>query len=583
VLDVFREGDFDYPYRLKQLQQVSQYVYYWFNQAQPAVAALGLDTCLNDKLLQPTRDAIYFSELGNHLFSYQTANFAAFTAAENAFLLEFGTSGDASAAATAGVVAFVSAGGQEYPASNPTTPQAPSAPFQAVLAVAVGTAAGTAATLSSSFPDTNQAFFGFGYWHRPAFGAHFQALRDMTETEVVSVINDGILAANNPAVGATECISHSGPGDETIQGCFMAWSTSKLPYQLSIGNLKFDNTTLTSVGASRTAGSVFNEANADFRLAIGETLGRVVDYDDASGLLYSFETKLVNVFRTYWSKSAGTPFGVGGSAANQAFYFNLERSVGDVVDEASNLESGLVFGGYFAMIVYTFLVFTNFGNSVYSHGMVAMISVFVIAFSTAASLGLTAWLGIRFSPISSNVIPFMALGIGIDDAFVIITAYMHEVANGGTARDILGRTMGEAGPSVLFTSVINFVAFGVGSSMPILVVQLFCHQMMVSVFLNFLFLVILLLPALYFDALRVGADRSETCLSRGDNASPKDAENNIFSRFYGDVYAPFLMKDTVRVIVLVVFFTGFGLLAWQGFDKAESGVCRSSLSTARSN
>ena len=294
---------------------------------------------------------------------------------------------------------------------------------------------------------------------------------------------------------------------------------------------------------------------------------------------------MIDYFSNLWKKRAGTGFGPGEEFADQDVFFNLDRSIADVVDEASNLETILVVGGYLAMIAYTWLVFTNFGHSVYSHGMVAVISVFVIAFSTVASLGLTAWFGIRFSPISSNVIPFMALGIGIDDAFVIITAYMHEVTNGGTAREILGRAMGEAGPSVLFTSVINFVAFGVGSSMPILVVQLFCQQMMVSVFLNFLFLVILLLPALYFDALRVSADRPELCISCGDSGSAKDAENNIFSRFYGDVYAPFLMKDAVRVTVLVVFFAGFGLLAWQGFDKVDPGVsaeCRSMIAVATS-
>ena len=95
---------------------------------------------------------------------------------------------------------------------------------------------------------------------------------------------------------------------------------------------------------------------------------------------------------------------------------------------------------------------------------------------------------------------------------------------------------------------------------------------MVSVFLNLLFLVLLLLPALYVDASRVSADKVETCVSCGDHESPKGPEDNVFLQFYGNYYSPFLMRTPVRVAVLVIFGLFFGLLAWQGFEETDAGV-----------
>ena len=306
-----------------------------------------------------------------------------------------------------------------------------------------------------------------------------------------------------------------------------------------------------------------------FGFNLNAKLGREVSAAERASIQDSFESEVIDYLSNLWKKRAGTRFGPGEEFADQDVFFNLDRSIADVVALASELETGLLVGGYIVMLVYAFLVYTNYRNSVYSHGFLSAGSVIIIAFSTAASLGLTAWFGIRFSPISSNVIPFIALGIGIDDAFVIITAYTREVVNGGTARDILGRTMGEAGPSVLFTSIVNFVAFGVGSSMPILVVELFCQQMMVSVFLNFMFIMLLLLPCVYLDCSRTLSGTSENCSGCGKDNDPEKKES-LLSVFYGDYYAPLLMKDIVRVLVLVLFALFFALLAWQGFEENEA-------------
>jgi hypothetical protein len=117
-VDIFREGDFDYPYRLKQLASVAPAVFYWFTQLQTTEASA---QCLDTALLQPVRDALYFRSLSNPRL-YQTANFAAFTAGQNAVLAAIAGGADRTTAGGAGVGAFVGAGATFYDGSNPLAP-----------------------------------------------------------------------------------------------------------------------------------------------------------------------------------------------------------------------------------------------------------------------------------------------------------------------------------------------------------------------------------------------------------------------------------------------------------------------------
>ena len=79
----------------------------------------------------------------------------------------------------------------------------------------------------------------------------------------------------------------------------------------------------------------------------------------------------------------------------------------------------------------------------------------VVAGAIFASLGLSCYFGVDFTPVSTAVVPFLALGIGVDDMFVLLRAYAREAKDGGKAKHIMTRVIGEAGPSVLFTSFTN--------------------------------------------------------------------------------------------------------------------------------
>ena len=69
-----------------------------------------------------------------------------------------------------------------------------------------------------------------------------------------------------------------------------------------------------------------------------------------------------------------------------------------------------------------------------------------IAMGMVVSMGLSSLLGFPYTPMHA-VLPFICLGIGIDDMFVIVTSYYNVVTRGeaATLGDKIGQTMRHAG------------------------------------------------------------------------------------------------------------------------------------------
>jgi len=89
------------------------------------------------------------------------------------------------------------------------------------------------------------------------------------------------------------------------------------------------------------------------------------------------------------------------------------------------------------------------------------------------------------------VLPFLALGMGVDDLFVIAFAF-REVRErtplklrASTVPQQVGTCMAIAGSSVTLTSIANFAAFLAGSLVPLPAVRSFCQQAAIDVAFNY--------------------------------------------------------------------------------------------------
>uniref|UniRef100_A0A7E4UPX2 SSD domain-containing protein n=1 Tax=Panagrellus redivivus TaxID=6233 RepID=A0A7E4UPX2_PANRE len=112
----------------------------------------------------------------------------------------------------------------------------------------------------------------------------------------------------------------------------------------------------------------------------------------------------------------------------------------------------------------------------------AILSPMLSALSTFAIL---TWLGIAYNSIMS-ICPFLVLGIGVDDAFLILHCYRRHKSLSLKPVERMATVIGEVGPSVVITSVTNCLAFGVGILAPSPQLSAFCICTTIAVFTDFI-------------------------------------------------------------------------------------------------
>lgn len=74
-------------------------------------------------------------------------------------------------------------------------------------------------------------------------------------------------------------------------------------------------------------------------------------------------------------------------------------------------------------LVYTGVSLSRWQDRIRSQGAVGIAGVLLVIFTIAAGLGLCAVLGIAFNATTTQIVPFLALGLGVDNMFLLTHIY----------------------------------------------------------------------------------------------------------------------------------------------------------------
>merc|ERR1719284_1554182 len=89
-------------------------------------------------------------------------------------------------------------------------------------------------------------------------------------------------------------------------------------------------------------------------------------------------------------------------------------------------------------------------------------------------MGLSSMLGYAYTPMHA-MLPFLCLGIGIDDMFVIVQCWSNLRLDGTPSiEEKMGLSLRHAGVSITVTSLTDIFAFGVGAVTRMPGLQSFC-------------------------------------------------------------------------------------------------------------
>ncbi|KAK6031130.1 hypothetical protein OSTOST_02721 [Ostertagia ostertagi] len=117
-----------------------------------------------------------------------------------------------------------------------------------------------------------------------------------------------------------------------------------------------------------------------------------------------------------------------------------------------------------------------------SNVALSFVGVILVTYASICGLGLSTAIGINFNAATTQIVPFLSLGLGIDDMFLLLHNY-DEISH-TMRKNEMGILLKETGMSVMVTSINNILAFCAGYVLPIPALRSFCSQTAVLLAFN---------------------------------------------------------------------------------------------------
>uniref|UniRef100_A0A672H5Z4 SSD domain-containing protein n=1 Tax=Salarias fasciatus TaxID=181472 RepID=A0A672H5Z4_SALFA len=264
------------------------------------------------------------------------------------------------------------------------------------------------------------------------------------------------------------------------------------------------------------------------------------------------------------------------SNPNLTVAFSAERSVEDEINRESDSDISTIVISYAIMFLYISLALGHIQSFrrilVDSKISLGIAGILIVLTSVSSSLGIFSYAGVPLTLIVIEVIPFLVLAVGVDNIFIIVQTYQRdERMPQEELHQQIGRILGDIAPSLFLSSFSETVAFFLGalSSMP--AVRTFSLFAGLAVFIDFLLQISCFVSLLGLDARRQEGNRPDIFCCAKLPATQETRTEGFLFRFFKKAYAPFVLKEWVRPVVVAVFV---GMLSFSiaTVNKVEIGL-----------
>lgn len=93
----------------------------------------------------------------------------------------------------------------------------------------------------------------------------------------------------------------------------------------------------------------------------------------------------------------------------------------------------------------------------------------IVLLSVGCSVGFFGYCGLPATLIIIEVIPFLALAVGVDNIFILVQTYDRtEKLPNETDAEHMGRVLGRVGPSIALTSISESCCFFLGKNISLI-------------------------------------------------------------------------------------------------------------------
>lgn len=436
----------------------------------------------------------------------------------------------------------------------------------------------------------------------------------LNPSEIAAHLNQAMVNEKK-GFDAAQCMKSLTPSGKGIYPCCKTGLQVSVPTSIMFGSDRATNAqgAATKFGTFRTILFSYNENAPLFKSSMATGFAITADANREE-VVYEWEQRLLDYLKPVYLRE--------GQFAAQATYkdvkvnFLVERSVNDVIKESSSVEVHLLAIGVVVLLLYStgLFAYCDWASRYASLRMALLVSAgfIAVAMSVLAGYGVMAFAGVKLTP-ANTVIPLIALGLGLDDLYILIHAYLRVFedeeesgskpqfaatyglepdAEATTTMSHIQLTMASAGPSILLTTLCNFIAFMLASLTPIRAVQTFCWQMAATVVFLFLFLLLTLVPLLVYacDGARgrplavCGTMRTAEEAPISPTLSPENpprapSVNGYISHFMQNYFCAALEVTAVKVCVVLLSLGLAAVGTWAAFTQTTVGLAFADIVT----
>ncbi|XP_074625467.1 patched domain-containing protein 3-like isoform X3 [Acropora palmata] len=248
-------------------------------------------------------------------------------------------------------------------------------------------------------------------------------------------------------------------------------------------------------------------------------------------------------------------------------YYSSERSLDDAIAESTGSDITLVSVTFSLMITFACVMLGKFLNPLTGHSLLANAGVFAVALGILAGFGLAMWCRVPFVSLV-GVLPFLIIGIGIDDMFILVDSLDRQPRD-MTTTDVIKTVMTHSGATITMTTMTDVVAFAVSTSTAFPAIRYFCIYAALSVTFAYLMIITYFVAVMYFDLKRIRAGRRD-CLPLCKASQPRDGSpawdeplpqlSNRVMKAWAKVLTYPLTKAVVIILSMVLLGAGiFGV------------------------
>merc|ERR1711871_1813275 len=248
---------------------------------------------------------------------------------------------------------------------------------------------------------------------------------------------------------------------------------------------------------------------------------------------------------------------------------NFQRSLTDEFGSAIRGDVAKLGSSYVAILLFMFIMLSR-RDTVHSMMGIGIVTIIIVGLSYLGCMGAGAYLGLFNNQLNNNI-PFLLLGLGVDDAFVLSAEFMKAATEDRqkkrSVEDYIVDTAKNGGISILITSATDALAFLVGAYTALPALSWFCTFAGIGVIFCFVLQITLFLPALLINGRRAEQNRYDClcCFKAKEDHPIWEEKGCCFCCNCKSGYLPrglkqtgeFITKGVGRILVLVFFLALF--------------------------